>query len=162
MRTEGSGRTAAFAAAGRPFCRLGRPRARGISMDLLTAVAISMLSVSRLRAALVFSALRHSQPDVGPGLLLDALKVPAAEAHELAAAAVAAASEALEAAPALGMIPVPWFDSRYPALLACTTDMPPVLWTAGNLQALEAPAVAIVGSRAATPYALQVGRRLAG
>jgi DNA processing protein len=131
-------------------------------MDLLTAVAISMLSVSRLRAALIYCGLRQSRPDAGIDLLLDALKIPAAEAGELARAALSAASVALEMAPALGMVPVPWFDPRYPALLACTTDLPPVLWTAGNLHALERPAVAIVGSRAATPYALQVGRRLAG
>jgi len=129
-------------------------------MDLLTAVAISMLPVSRLKAALVFCALRQSHPDAGLDLLLDGLKVPAPAAREFADAAMIAASDAVEAAPALGMVPIPWFDPRYPPLLACTTDMPPVLWTAGNLAALESPAVAIVGSRAATPYALQVGRRL--
>src|SRR3970282_1906116 len=43
----------------------------------------------------------------------------------------------------------------------CTPDPPPVLWTRGNLAVPSRPAVAIVGSRAATPYALQVGARLA-
>jgi DNA processing protein len=130
-------------------------------MDLLTAVAISMLSVSRLKAALVFCGLRQSRSGAGLDLLLDALKVPPDEARGLAGAAMTAAADAIAAAPALGMVPIPWFDSRYPALLACTTDMPPVLWAAGDLTAFESPAVAIVGSRAATPYALQVGKRLA-
>jgi DNA processing protein len=41
-------------------------------------------------------------------------------------------------------------------------DPPPVLWVRGCLDALARPAVAIVGSRAATPYALEVATRLAG
>lgn len=130
-------------------------------MDLLTAIAISMLSVSRLKAAAAFSDLRQSNPDAGIDLLLDALRVPSADRRALAEDAITAARGALGAATALGMVPLPWFDPRYPALLACTTDPPPVLWARGSLESLERPAVAIVGSRAATPYALQVGRRLA-
>ena len=42
------------------------------------------------------------------------------------------------------------------------SDPPPVLWTRGSPPVLGQPAVAIVGSRAATPYALDVGARLAG
>ncbi|MEO5896463.1 MAG: DNA-processing protein DprA [Vicinamibacterales bacterium] len=130
-------------------------------MDTLTAVAVSMLSVSRLKAALVYCALRQSRPDAGLDLLLEALKIPDAEARELADAARSAAADALADASALGIVAIPWFDPRYPALLACTSDMPPVLWGSGALEVLESPAVAIVGSRAATPYARQVARRLA-
>lgn len=130
-------------------------------MDTVTAVAVSMLSVSRLKAAAVFTQLRQSFPDIGLPLLLDALRVPSGEQAGLAEAAVSAAQAALAAAPPLGIVAIPWFDSRYPALLACTTDGPPVLWAKGRVEALEKPSVAIVGSRAATPYALQVGRRLA-
>jgi DNA processing protein len=57
---------------------------------------------------------------------------------------------------------VPWFDPRYPPLLNCTTDPPPVLWARGCLPVLQDPAVAIVGSRAASAYALSVGSRLGG
>ena len=60
------------------------------------------------------------------------------------------------------MVPVAWFDPAYPALLNCIPDPPPVLWTRGDLAVLSLPAVAIVGSRAATPYALDVAARLAG
>jgi DNA processing protein len=130
-------------------------------MDTVVAVAVSMLSVSRLKAAAVFTELRQSTPGAGLDLVLDALRVPAAERRPLRDAALAAARDALAAAPALGIVPVPWFDSRYPPLLACTTDGPPVLWIRGQQDVLQRPAVAIVGSRAATPYALQVGRRLA-
>jgi DNA processing protein len=130
-------------------------------MDSLVAVAVSMLSVSRLKASEVFTQLRQSFPDAGLDLVLDGLRVPSSQRRALADAALAAAGEALAAAPALGMVAIPWFDPHYPALLACTIDGPPVLWAAGQLEVLERPAVAIVGSRAATPYALQVGRRLA-
>ncbi len=76
-------------------------------------------------------------------------------------AAADTGAEALRLAETRGILPVPWFDERYPALLSCTEDPPPVLWTRGRLEVAGRASVAIVGSRAATPYALQVGRRLA-
>lgn len=130
-------------------------------MDTVVAVAVSMLSVSRLKASAVFTELRQSTPHAGLDLVLDALRVPAVDRRPLQDAALAAAHQALAAAPALEIVPVPWFDPRYPPLLACTQDGPPVLWIRGQQDVLHRPAVAIVGSRAATPYALQVGRRLA-
>jgi DNA processing protein len=59
------------------------------------------------------------------------------------------------------MVPLAWFDARYPPLLNCIIDPPPVLWVRGRVEALHRHTVAIVGSRAATPYALDVGWRLA-
>jgi len=53
-----------------------------------------------------------------------------------------------------------WTDRRYPPLLDCTADPPPVLWVQGCLEALAQPTVAIVGSRAASPYAKDVAHRL--
>jgi DNA processing protein len=130
-------------------------------MDLVTAVAASMLGVSRLKAAAVFKTLRQTNPDLGVDLVLETLRVPPGEAGGLARAAIDGAVQALQDASNRGISPVPWFDDRYPALLACIDDPPPVLWVKGNLEIVCKPAVAIVGSRAATPYALQVGRRLA-
>jgi DNA processing protein len=52
-------------------------------------------------------------------------------------------------------------DSAYPAALAAIVDPPPVLWVRGQLTALERPAVAIVGSRAGSAYALAVAEQLA-
>ena len=131
-------------------------------MDLLIAVAVSLLPVSRLRAAAVLQELRQAGHAVTLDLLLDALRIlpelrgaMAADALERARATLAATAEGqLDA--------VAWFDQRYPPLLACIPDPPPVLWVKGEPQVLTRPAVAIVGSRAATPYALQVARRLAG
>lgn len=50
-------------------------------------------------------------------------------------------------------------DACYPAALAAIPDPPPTLWTRGHPESLRGPMVAIVGSRAASPYALEVARR---
>ena len=53
-----------------------------------------------------------------------------------------------------------WNDAAYPIALTTIPDPPAVLWTRGEAAALNAPAVAIVGSRAASPYALSVAEQL--
>ena len=58
------------------------------------------------------------------------------------------------------ILTIPLGDTRYPAALAAIHDPPPVLWTKGRAESLRGPMVAIVGSRAASPYALEVARRL--
>ena len=52
-------------------------------------------------------------------------------------------------------------DVQYPTALAAIHDPPATLWVKGQIDALHTPSVAIVGSRAASPYALDVARRLA-
>lgn len=71
------------------------------------------------------------------------------------------AGRLLDAAAAAGIEPVGWRDSRYPRQLAGLDDQPPVVWLKGNAAALAKPAVALVGSRAASPYAVAVAERLA-
>ena len=131
-------------------------------MDLQTAVGVSMLGFSRSRVSAAFKELRQQDPHASLVCLLSTLGSPphaqaglAAEAHSGAAAALAAGAGA-------GMQPIAWFDPRFPALLNCVGDPPPVLWALGTTDVLARPAVAIVGSRAATPYALDVAARLAG
>ena len=51
-------------------------------------------------------------------------------------------------------------DVRFPAALDAIHDPPATIFVKGDLDALHAPSVAIVGSRAASPYALEVARRL--
>jgi DNA processing protein len=51
-------------------------------------------------------------------------------------------------------------DLRYPTALAAIYNPPETLWIRGHADALQAPCVAIVGSRAASPYALEVARGL--
>ena len=53
------------------------------------------------------------------------------------------------------------FDSEYPSALSEIPDPPFVLFTRGNLSRLKLPAVAIVGSRAASRYGREVAALLA-
>ena len=68
---------------------------------------------------------------------------------------------ALTLASSSGLRAIAWSDPDYPAPLAAIPDPPPLVWVRGAVEALQRPAVAIVGSRAATPYALEVSARLA-
>ena len=132
-------------------------------MDLHTAVAASMLPVSRARAAAAFRELRHTYEAGAPFLEFFWSHCEPREAPTACrlAQVMDAAGRALDAAALAGVAAVPLFDPLYPALLACIADPPPVLWLRGSREALHKPTVAVVGSRAATPYALQVGCRLA-
>lgn len=53
-------------------------------------------------------------------------------------------------------------DERYPELLRTIPDPPPVLYCDGSVEPQDRQAVAIVGSRRATPYGLRVTDALAG
>lgn len=53
-----------------------------------------------------------------------------------------------------------WNDAAFPVGLAAIPDCPPALWYRGRLEAFTAPAVAIVGSRAASAVALETATRL--
>jgi DNA processing protein len=129
-------------------------------MDLHHAISVSMLGVSRARACAVFKELRQRRPDASLAALLDALEVPEPEREPLEAASRTRTEEALAASRKTGMDAIAWFDPRYPALLNCIADPPPVLWSRGSMAVLGQPAVAVIGSRAATRYALDVGERL--
>jgi DNA processing protein len=131
-------------------------------VDLHTAISVSMLGVSRLRACAVYKELRQADPRTPLTTVLDALGVPAVEWQPLNDAARTRTDVALAESRNAGMDAIAWFDPRYPALLNCVADPPPVLWTRGSAGVLGQPAVAIVGSRAATTYALDVGARLGG
>lgn len=54
-----------------------------------------------------------------------------------------------------------WLDRAYPVALRDLSDAPPVLYAKGNVGVLQAPAVAVVGSRAATPSGHRVAFGLA-
>ena len=68
---------------------------------------------------------------------------------------------AVERARRDGIETIAWSDPRYPAPLAAIPDPPPVLWLRGTCSVFERPAVAIVGSRAGSPYAREVANELA-
>jgi len=131
-------------------------------MNLRTAVAVSMIGASRSRICSVFRELRQTASDISVDEVIDALQLPAAERRRLIDEAGSRADAALASMVLDGTSVISWFDPRYPALLNCVSDPPPVLWTRGSAEALSRPSVAIVGSRAATTYALDVGYRLGG
>jgi DNA processing protein len=56
---------------------------------------------------------------------------------------------------------LPADDPRFPTALLAIPDCPSELWYMGRLDALDAPAVAIVGSRAASAVALEIAACLA-
>ena len=131
-------------------------------MDLQTAVAASMLPTFKARAAAAFKANRHRPvSDVLAAVLTHCGTRDPAEAARIVDKARRLATNAIEQGVGAGIEPIPWFDPRYPVLLDCTSDPPPVLWLKGNSSLLSRPTVAVVGSRAATQYALEVGERLA-
>src|SRR5262245_56684830 len=83
------------------------------------------------------------------------------ELHECAASRLDEARHVREEAQRNGIRVLAWFDARFPALLGAITDGPPALWYQGQLNALDGPMVAIVGSRAASAVALETATRLA-
>jgi DNA processing protein len=76
------------------------------------------------------------------------------------AALEAEATAQLEQAARLGAAGVPLSDARYPSLLASIPDPPPLLWIRGLVDTLAAPAIALVGSRTATPHGMAMSDRL--
>lgn len=129
-------------------------------MDVQTAVSVSMLPVARSRASAAFKEIRHRGDIDLLQAVLQACNVPSDAWDSLVAQARDRAAQALREAGPARAEPITVFDHRYPALLGCIPDPPPVLWVRGNIERLACPAVAIVGSRAATPYALEVAERL--
>ena len=129
-------------------------------MDLLAAVALSALSgLTRGRAFAVYRQLAEQSGAVSLEEVI-ACAAPRAEIDRIAAAARLQAESLLDAAGAAGIAPIQSVDDRYPPLLRTIADPPPVLWVLGDTRLLVRPAVAIVGSRAATAYALEVAFRL--
>ncbi len=127
--------------------------APGTVVAVVPFVAISLLPLWCRRR--IGERLREGMP---PARIFERLVDEGAAAGDEAGRVPAALARA--AARRLAM--VPWADARYPPALAAIVDPPPLLWVRGQGEALDAPAVAIVGSRAGSPYALAVAERLAG
>jgi DNA processing protein len=132
-------------------------------MDLRSTVALSVLpGISRARAAAVFKELREHS--AGVVTLDDVIGVcaPEKDLGSIAEEARSSAAALLDRALAIGVEAIRWDEDGFPPLLRAIRDPPPVLWMRGRREALARPAVAIVGSRAASPYALEVAARLGG
>jgi len=109
--------------------------------DALLALSLDP-SLSRLNLA---ERLRARDPDL------------AARAAHWMDAGLAARRRAADA----GLQAVTAADPQYPAALLSLPDLPPALWFRGDLAALDRPAVAIVGSRAASAVGMETATRLA-
>jgi DNA processing protein len=128
-------------------------------LDPEDAVALSFLHRRwRLRA---LDALNRAPPPDSIETVLGAAE-PGRPVSELARRLRRRAASSLEAARRQGIGVLAWGDRAYPPLLAATPDAPLAIWVKGDPAVLLRPAVAIVGSRAATPYGLEAASRLAG
>src|SRR3954451_6836286 len=127
-------------------------------MTLRDLVALTLVPSDSRRISAAVNASGALEPDghLFEHLLewLDAKRAPPAD--ELRSRA----DDALGRAAALGIRALGRFDPAYPAALASIPDPPPVLWALGEMDAGDAQMVAIVGSRAASPYGLGVAERL--
>jgi DNA processing protein len=83
------------------------------------------------------------------------------ELLELGARGIDEARSVRRRAEEAGIRALAWNDPAFPSLLAAISDCPPLLWYRGNLASLDAPMVAIVGSRAATSVSVDAAARLA-
>jgi DNA processing protein len=125
--------------------------------DLHDFVALSLLPTRSWRHAAEHLRCGESPAAVLNRLIADRWAERVGDRATLYARAANAAHRAAET----GLTPVLWNEPAYPPALAAIVDPPFVLWTQGLTTAFDRPAVAIVGSRAASPYALVVAERLA-
>jgi DNA processing protein len=132
---------------------------RGADMtDLVELVALSLLppwyglpAAERLRGG-----------DSARNVLDDLAARAARDEPDKASVLRSRAAAAIKRAASAGIQPIAWNDPVYPFALTTIADPPPVLWVRGDPSALSTPSVAIVGSRAASPYGLAVSAQLAG
>ena len=130
----------------------------------ISALTLSFLRFgSDTRGPRAFKSLLDSAAGgvVSAGALAASLRIPESERPHRLAAARARASEALDRAAKADLRLLSWYDADYPELLRQMADPPIVLWWRGDPGSLSLPAVAIVGSRRATPGGVAVARKLA-
>ena len=125
-------------------------------------VTISCLNAAAdTRGARLYKALGWPEPELAVLLeIADGLGIPAARRRHEISRAHEIAQEAVLLAERRGIHVLTCLDPDYPPLLQTISDPPIVLWMRGDPAALSAPAVAVVGARAATPSGVNVARRL--
>jgi DNA processing protein len=109
------------------------------------AVALSFASLSDLRRSGLTDRLLADDPNL----------------VELARSLMPHANAARADAASRGIHVVGWNEPAFPSALLTLSDVPPALWYRGRLDVLNATAVAVVGSRAASPIAIETATRIA-
>ncbi len=93
---------------------------------------------------------------------LESLNLPAASAQWIfSGQARAEAEQELVRIHEKGGVILTYSDERYPERLREIFDPPPVLWALGDVRLLSRPAIAVVGTRAPTPYGTGMAEILA-
>ncbi len=126
-------------------------------IDLLDFVSLSLLPPWCWRVAAEWLRSGDASADVSRRLIAACAEDAKGDSPDVQSIAVGA----IRRAGAASIAAIPWSAASYPVALTTITDPPPVLWTRGRIDALRIPAVAIVGSRAASPYGLAVAGQLA-
>ena len=144
-------------ARGGPAFFAGAAGSRKVAMALTDLVALSLLPWSWWRQIAARLRAGWAEADLLDTLILE--RPP--DAGVTSGSLRSRAAQALADAELIGATPIPWSAPEYPPSLAAIVDPPVVLWVSGCADVLRWPAVAIVGSRAGSPYALAVAARLA-
>jgi DNA processing protein len=126
-------------------------------IDLLDFVSLSLLPPWCWRVAAEWLRSGDASADVSRRLIAACAEDAKGDSPDVQSIAVGA----IRRAGAASIAAIPWSAASYPVALTTITDPPPVLWTRGRIDTLSVPAVAIVGSRAASPYGLAVAGQLA-
>lgn len=135
---------------------------RDVDLETLVALSVFRLGADTRGARLFWQTIA---PDAQPAVTLltrlaDALAVPPGEQGAQIARALRRSHAAVKEAKARGLHAVTVFDRGYPEWLRQIPDPPIVLWVRGETAALNLPAVALVGARAASPAGLAVASSL--
>jgi DNA processing protein len=134
-------------------------------MDLTTLTALLLVAGTgpSPRRSRLGAAVREAGP-AGMGAVFDRVGSlwcePADEVRRKVEDARSDAVASIERGAGAGLSAVIRGHPRYPSRLAGIYDPPPVLWYRGDLASADRVAVALVGARAASAYALDVAARL--
>lgn len=132
-------------------------------MDPRPFLATSLLRIGADTSAarLVKSDMLDRPPESWPQAVASRLWPSPADQRDQVTRALSGAEDLLTQAARKGYRLVPCLDDAYPPILREIVDPPVVLWTRGDLSALDDPCVAVVGSRKALPSSLAIARWLA-
>jgi DNA processing protein len=135
----------------------GEPTER---IDFIRLALATGIGPSRLRNLLAVFGSPTAVLKAVPATLAKVDGIGEVNAHNIAKTLELDLDGFLSKLPALDVQLFTWDDPGYPQLLLTIEDPPPLLFVKGNAD-FSIPAIAIVGTRHATPYGLRVAAKLA-